>query len=410
MTKRNKTALVLASGGLTGAVYEVGALRAINTMLVGHTVNDFDIYVGTSAGALINAFVASGFTPDAIMQVLDNRHPELRSFGVGDLFRLNRGEMARRLTRLPRALWSIGRGTLRAGRELALSDLLWELAQILPSGFYDGAAIEAYVRTILTTAGCANRFDALTKELYVVATELDAGARAVFSRASQEQEIVPISLAVAASSAVPVLYQPVQIYDRDYIDGGLHGAASLDLAIEAGAKLIVCINPMMPLDATQHYAAQHYIRKRGFQAIINQSVRTLFYSNVRYHVKSLRLKYPDVDIILIQPQPDDYVMFAYNPMHYRQRLTVAEHGYRSVTEGLQANLTYFQSILQRHGIALRADGATEPLKRRTNSAATSELIWPGLVTPQPERKPLLAELDASLDQLSALVMCESPKL
>jgi len=407
MTNRHKTALVLASGGLTGAVYEVGALRAINAMLIGHTVNDFDIYVGTSAGALINAFVANGFTPDAIMQVLDNRHPELHSFGVADLFRLNRGEMLRRLTRLPRALWSIGQGTLRGGRELAFSDLLWELAQILPSGFYDGAAIEAYVRAILTKAGCANRFDALTKELYVVATELDAGTRAVFSRASQEQETVPISLAVAASSAVPVLYQPVQIYDRDYVDGGLHGAASLDLAIEAGAKLIVCINPMVPLDATQHYTAQHYVRKRGFQAIINQSVRTLLYSNVRYHVKSLRLKYPDVDIILIQPQPEDYVMFAYNPMHYRQRLTVAEHGYRSVIEGLQANLAYFQSILQRHGITLRTLPATNTYQRAVTPAPTGEPILSGQAPPQPTHKRLIDELDASLDQLSALVMCEN---
>ena len=46
-----KTALVLAGGGITGAVYEIGALRAMNDMLINHTVNDFDIYVGTSAGA-----------------------------------------------------------------------------------------------------------------------------------------------------------------------------------------------------------------------------------------------------------------------------------------------------------------------------------------------------------------------
>ena len=51
--RSGKTALVLAGGGLTGAVYEIGALRAIDDLLVDRTVNDFDIYVGTSAGALV---------------------------------------------------------------------------------------------------------------------------------------------------------------------------------------------------------------------------------------------------------------------------------------------------------------------------------------------------------------------
>ena len=84
--KRSKVALVLAGGGITGAVYEVGALRAINDALRGLTVNDFDIYVGTSAGALICALIANQLTPEEIIQTLDNRHPEIGGFGVGDLF------------------------------------------------------------------------------------------------------------------------------------------------------------------------------------------------------------------------------------------------------------------------------------------------------------------------------------
>ncbi|MGQ9490058.1 MAG: patatin-like phospholipase family protein [Anaerolineae bacterium] len=51
-----KIALVLAGGGMTGAVYEIGALRAIDDLLVDRTVNDFDIYVGTSAGAIVASF------------------------------------------------------------------------------------------------------------------------------------------------------------------------------------------------------------------------------------------------------------------------------------------------------------------------------------------------------------------
>ncbi|MEZ4609789.1 MAG: hypothetical protein R2838_06000 [Caldilineaceae bacterium] len=46
-------------------------------------------------------------------------------------------------------------------------------------------------------------------------------------------------------------------------------------------------------------------------------MRTLLHAGVRYH-KNLHVKYPDVDIILIQPQADDYRMFSYNPYVLRQ--------------------------------------------------------------------------------------------
>ena len=51
--KRSKTALVLGGGGFTGAVYEIGALRALDLLSVNKTINDFDVYVGTSAGSLV---------------------------------------------------------------------------------------------------------------------------------------------------------------------------------------------------------------------------------------------------------------------------------------------------------------------------------------------------------------------
>ena len=75
MIKRDKTALVLAGGGLTGAVYEIGALRAIDDLLIDRTVNDFDIYVGTSAGSLVASFIANGLSPEEMLQVIDGSHP-----------------------------------------------------------------------------------------------------------------------------------------------------------------------------------------------------------------------------------------------------------------------------------------------------------------------------------------------
>ena len=53
--RQSKTALVLGGGGFTGAVYEIGALRALDLLSVNRSVNQFDVYVGTSAGALVAA-------------------------------------------------------------------------------------------------------------------------------------------------------------------------------------------------------------------------------------------------------------------------------------------------------------------------------------------------------------------
>ena len=72
----SKTALVLGGGGFTGGVYEIGALRALDLLAVNHTVNEFDIYVGTSAGSFIASLTANGVTPEEMMRVLNS---DLRS-------------------------------------------------------------------------------------------------------------------------------------------------------------------------------------------------------------------------------------------------------------------------------------------------------------------------------------------
>ena len=66
----SKTALVLGGGGFTGGVYEIGALRALDLLAVNSTVNDFDMYVGTSAGSFIATMLAAGVTPEEMMRVL----------------------------------------------------------------------------------------------------------------------------------------------------------------------------------------------------------------------------------------------------------------------------------------------------------------------------------------------------
>ena len=67
--------LSLALAGSAGAVYEIGALRALDLLSVNRTVNQFDVYVGTSAGAFVASLAANGVTPEEMMRVVNQQVP-----------------------------------------------------------------------------------------------------------------------------------------------------------------------------------------------------------------------------------------------------------------------------------------------------------------------------------------------
>jgi predicted acylesterase/phospholipase RssA len=65
-----KIALVCGGGGLTGGVFELGALRALDRALGGGVLADLDCYVGASAGALVATLMAAGASPEDMEDVL----------------------------------------------------------------------------------------------------------------------------------------------------------------------------------------------------------------------------------------------------------------------------------------------------------------------------------------------------
>src|SRR6202162_4638680 len=112
--RRHKTALVLGGGGFTGGVYEIGALRALDLLADGMSVNDFDVYVGTSAGSFIAALCANGVTPEEMMRAVTQESDQaFREISIQDLLRLNVVELAHRGLLLPAHLLSLGRRILQ---------------------------------------------------------------------------------------------------------------------------------------------------------------------------------------------------------------------------------------------------------------------------------------------------------
>ena len=123
-------------------------------------------------------------------------------------------------------------------------DVVLGLAEALPSGMYSGSGIEDYVRTVLSDPDRTDDFRLLENELYLAATDLDTCERIVFG--ANDWDDVPISTAVRASTALPMVYKPVRVKDRELVDGGIVSTTNLDIAVEAGAKFVVVVNPLVP--------------------------------------------------------------------------------------------------------------------------------------------------------------------
>ena len=394
-TAVGKTALVLAGGGMTGIAYELGALHALDCSLVDFNVNDFDIFVGTSAGAILSSLLANGFSPGMILHAVQGNHKDTRPLARQDLWNLNIGRFFRAGSRIPGRLWRTGQRYVRDLRDSGLYGSLWVLLDLLPSSLYDGARLEIYLQEFITNLGGSNAFDELEKELNIIATRLDTGRRVVFNR----ENPVRISQAVAASAAVPGLYRPVELNGAAYVDGAVRGNASLDVAVERGATTVVCVNPVVPFDGrTPKHPANKATRDRfapeeaSMQTIMAQAMRTRMQAGVHYHIKHLSAVYPEVDFYLIEPDKQDAVMSVPNLMRYGDRFEIARHAFATVSQQLAENQAAWQAMWQRRQVAVR------PELDEAELAALVEGWPPPLMDRRPHAAAQLTEALTRLDE------------
>jgi NTE family protein len=359
--RRSRTALVLGGGGFTGGVYEIGALRALDLLAVNRTVNQFDVYVGTSAGSFVAALTANGVTPEEMMRVVNQQVPTpFRDVDRGTLMRPNALEFAQSAALLPLRMLGLTRNVLSQLRATSVIDLAVGLAEALPSGLYDGRGIEEYMGAVLSDPDRANDFRLLENELYLTATDLDTCERIVLGQADWDD--IPISRAVAASTALPMVYKPVQIKGRDLVDGGLRSTTNVDIAVEAGAKFVVVVNPLVPyvndfqkVIPTMWGSRVRRVRDMGFPQIGYQAFKLLAHQHLHEAVAHWKERYPGVDIILIEPELNDELMFETNVLNFARRVEIARHGFESVTLKLASEYDDLRETCAKHGIEISAN-------------------------------------------------------
>ena len=367
--RKSRTALVLGGGGFTGGVYEIGALRALDLLAVNKTVNQFDVYVGTSAGSFVAALAANGVTPEEMMRVVNRQVPTpFRDIDRSTLMRPNTFEFAQSLALMPLRMIGMARTLLGQLGQVSLVDLAVGFAESLPSGLYDGRGIENYIADVLSDPDRTNDFRMLDRELYLTATDLDTCERVILG--ADDWDDVPISKAVQASTALPMIYKPVELKGRELVDGGIRSTTNVDVAVERGAKFIVVVNPLVPyvndfqtVIPTLSGSRIRRVSDMGFPQIGYQTFKLLAHQRLHEAVSHWREKYPGVDIVLIEPDPNDELMFSTNIMNYTKRIDIARHGFESVTIKLAKDYDNFRAVCARHGIEISATRVRKVIKR-----------------------------------------------
>jgi predicted acylesterase/phospholipase RssA len=277
--------------------------------------------------------------------------PRRAPFGdpTSSLFRLGLSEFWRRSREAPRVVAEAARLALR-GEGRNLGDLVWSLFELLPAGMLDNSGLEEYLARLFAARGKSNRFDELPKPLHVIAVDLDSGEAVDFGAEGGE---VPVSKAVQASTALPGLFRPVRIDGRDYVDGGVKKTAHINLAIRNGADLVICINPIVPLDNRGGGALSSHLAGKGVTYVLDQVLRIALHGRMQYGLERYKTEHPEVDILLLEPTRDDLRMFSYHIMRYSARRIVAAHAYRSTLETFTTREREYARLLARHGIRLR---------------------------------------------------------
>ncbi len=359
-TLSRKRALVLAGGGIPGWMYEIGTLTALDDFFVDFSVNDFDIYVGTSAGATAAALMASRLSPRTIYEAITLNQDSLLNFKRRDIYSFGYRETFELVKRLVKSLLPIARHFLSPKHHFSVLDLVMMLEENLPSGIFTLQNLSRSLTYLLSQEGYTNDFRALEKELYIPAVDIDTGHYDVFGE--NEFSDVPISQAITASSAMPILFQPIHIRGRDYIDGGVSRVAHIDIALNHGAELIWIINPVQYVVNDRRRAGLTSIagqpvsiREKGLWFVFDQAMRISTSTRLYLALKRYRNEYPNRSFFLVQPEPSEMRLFAHNAVSFDSRVELLRCGYDSTVAMLTEHFEDYQRELKRYDIHVTLD-------------------------------------------------------
>ena len=401
---RRKRGIALAGGGPLGGIWEIGALVALDEVLVGIDFTDCDVYVGVSSGSFVAAGLANGITPRAMYSMFIESDAADDPFEPELLLRPAIGEYLQRLATVPQLFLTAAQRYIKAPWSRGFFASFQELARAIPVGVFDNTGIGDYLARLFSTQGRTNDFRRLRHKLFLVATDLDSGRVVPFG--ARGWTSVPISQAVLASAALPGLFSPVEIRGRSYVDGALMKTLHASVALREGAKLLLCINPLVPFNADlarqETRSKPISLAKAGLPTVLSQTFRAIIHSRMRVGMDRYRIDYPDADVLVFEPEPSDTEMFFTNVFSYSARRHLSEHAYQKTRADLRHRIDKIEPILARHGIGIDRDVLSDKTRTLARPLGTLRRF------PAGDLGRAMHQLAQTLDQLGTMVKTRGP--
>ncbi|WP_437734967.1 patatin-like phospholipase family protein [Sorangium sp. So ce1335] len=356
--RRARVSLCLPGGGLTGALYQIGALAALEDGVEGIDNQSFSLYIGHGSGAAVASALAGGIPTERLYRALldpsDNFFPLERSH----LLQIDVGEWRRALSTSVVALrhaivrlTTRGDATPNAPAQQYLFEQLDRFNDSLPAGLFRLERYERFLAEFFLRRGIPNSFRAMPRTLRIPTHDLDSGERVVFG--AEGLDDVPVSLACAASLALPLFFSPVRIDNRHYIDGGLGHVAHLDLAQAAGAELTIVVSPLVPVSTAHRpvptgHGVRESVRDKGMLWVFNQAMRIGAHARLHQAV-GRTLAEGKMQVLVLEPAPNDALLFLHNPANLRARRAILEYAYRTTRERIAVWVEKNRAVVEAMG-------------------------------------------------------------
>ncbi len=276
-------------------------------------------YVGSSAGALVSAFLASGHKIEDIIESFEagagilfgaSERTKIKPLSYFDIFSLN----APTLMSIRDALFK-----KHPLRSRGLETLVKSNFKV--GGLFTAKRVESYLRKhVLPT----NSFNELGVDFFAVATFLNHSRKAVFgpkvsmakSRETTFVNHVSISDAVAASISLPPVFAPYCIPDEGgeqvyYFDGEIRDTLSTHVAGDRGADLIIASYSIQPYHYTKAVGS---LSQFGIPVIINQALYQVVEQKILKSIKARE------DIRVLIDMVDEYFEKNHLPLAHKKKL------------------------------------------------------------------------------------------
>jgi predicted acylesterase/phospholipase RssA len=348
-----KTGIALAGGGPLGGFYELGAICALKDSVKQLNLNNLDVYVGVSSGSFLVSALANGISTEEIADIFAFNKNAETPFNPDHFLQPAYKEFFTKALDIPFVAADALINWIKNPFHTSVVDILESFGKILPTGAFNNNHLEEFLAELLEKNHCTNDFRELKRKLYIVACQINSGKIATFG--NDVNSDVPISKAVQASSALPGLYSPVNINGKYYVDGALRRTMNASAALNQGIHLLFAVNPIVPFHSDHEHNVKSELQKGGLPMVLSQTFRSIVQSRLKSGLEKYDVQYPEADIILIEPDQNDEMLFTTNLFSYSQREKLCEYAYLITRNQIRDRIEEISPVLSRHSFEINEE-------------------------------------------------------